>query len=306
VSLGISNIALSQTPEELDHARGQFQEALSLEVAGDYSSALTKLEQVAKVKLTPQVRYHLARCKEYLGRLTEALGDYRVAATEAREFELAEIPEFERALESLEARVPKLRIQLLGAATTAHVELDGVRIGTTVLNELIPVDPGLRSVVLVEANGASEPIQVQAVEGRIVEVQLRSRAVAPREVVEKKLVVSSGVPAWAYVSAGVGTVALASSVALFVVRGQALSDLDRECSNNICSESMRSTWERGKFASLAAPTALAVGVLGIGVAVWGFSSPVKVPAKTASGSRKAVISLNSSPEYVGVRLSGGF
>jgi hypothetical protein len=301
-------MASAQTTEELERARGQFQEALSLEVAGDFLSALTKLQQVAKVKLTPQVRYHLARCKEHLGRLTEALGDYRVAATEARELELSDLDEFERALVTLEARVPRLRLRLNGVSTTAYVELDGVRLGASVLGEPIPVDPGLRRIVLIESNVQVQTVNVEAVEGRSLEVQLQGRKSAPVVRRDVSMPVAAGPPAWAYVSAGVGTVAIASSIALFVVRNQAKSDLEKACPGNVCRnrEDMRSTLDRGKFASWAAPTAMAFGALGIGVAVWGFLPTHRGNEKKGQTRLGGNVSLATSPDFTGVRISGGF
>jgi hypothetical protein len=67
----------------LAEARVWFRDGLSLEAAGDWAGALTRFEQVAKVRFTPQVRFHVARCKEHLGRMTEALGDYRISEYEA-------------------------------------------------------------------------------------------------------------------------------------------------------------------------------------------------------------------------------
>jgi hypothetical protein len=305
----ISRIAFSQTSEELDRARIQFQEALSLEVAGDFSLALTKLQLVAKVKLTPQVRYHLARCKEHLGRLTEALGDYRVAATEARENNLEDVGEFDRALAELETRVPRIKLHLDSVSTNARVELDGVALGSAVLGDTIPVDPGIRRVTLQEASFPSRTIEVNAIEGRVVEVQLQGNVLAPKPEPEpeprRPPIKVESAPVWPYLAAGVGAVAVGTSIAFFVVRNHAISDLERECTNKVCPEELRSTWERGKFASWAAPTTLVIGLTSIGFSVWGFSSSSRrTIAERTSLQRR--ISVVSSSGYVGVRLSGGF
>src|SRR5262249_4863896 len=45
---------------ELDQARETYRTALALETAGDWAGALAKMRDVAAVKLTPQVRFHLA------------------------------------------------------------------------------------------------------------------------------------------------------------------------------------------------------------------------------------------------------
>ena len=75
VALGLAApAARAQSDEDLAQARVLFNEALSQETAGDWAGALEKMQKVSRVKLTPQVRYHLARCKEHLGRHTEALG----------------------------------------------------------------------------------------------------------------------------------------------------------------------------------------------------------------------------------------
>ncbi|MEZ4376632.1 MAG: hypothetical protein R3B07_37860, partial [Polyangiaceae bacterium] len=100
--------AVAQSKDDLAKARRLFRQGLSLEAAGDFAGALAKFDEVAKVKLTPQVRFHMGRCKEELGRLNEALGDYRLAEYEAREAGAKELPEISAAKEKLEARVPKL------------------------------------------------------------------------------------------------------------------------------------------------------------------------------------------------------
>ena len=73
----------------LEKARNLFRQGLSLEAAGNWAAALAKFQEVMKVKLTPQVRFHSARCSEQLGRLNEALGEYRLAEYEAGQQGLA-------------------------------------------------------------------------------------------------------------------------------------------------------------------------------------------------------------------------
>ena len=75
----------------IDRARAQFQQGLALETAGDWTGALDLFQQVALVKLTPQVRFHIGLCEEHLGHLVAALGDYELAAHEADEAKVAEV-----------------------------------------------------------------------------------------------------------------------------------------------------------------------------------------------------------------------
>src|ERR1051325_9094803 len=103
--------AAAQSQEELERARQQFRQGLRLEAAGDWAASLAKFVEVGKVKLTPQVRFHGARCNEQLGRLNEALGEYRLAEYEAGQQRLKELQAITQARQALESRVPKLLIK---------------------------------------------------------------------------------------------------------------------------------------------------------------------------------------------------
>lgn len=72
-----SSTAYAQT-ESVDvvRAREQFAGALKAEDAGRWEEARALFEQVAKVRETPQVRYHVATCLERLDRLVEAAREY--------------------------------------------------------------------------------------------------------------------------------------------------------------------------------------------------------------------------------------
>ena len=76
--------AAENSAEALKRAREQFGQALALQTAGDWAGALTLLKEVAAVKSTPQVRFNMALCEEKLGKLVAALGDYELAAADAR------------------------------------------------------------------------------------------------------------------------------------------------------------------------------------------------------------------------------
>lgn len=299
--------ALAQTTEELGVARGQFQEALSLEVAGDYPAALLKLQQVAQVKLTAQVRYHLARCKENLGRLTEALGDYRLATTEARQGAVPELEEFERALSALESRVPRIAFKLGEGVVSVPIELDGVPLVVRRDAPPLPVDPGVRRIVIGTAHTGSRVRYVGAVERQTIEIAVDNMPgpTAAREAPVKERP-SRRAPVRAYVAAGVGAVAIGTSVALFIVRKSAIDTLDSQCSNGVCSKDLSATADRGRFASWAAPTALGIGIGAAALAVWGFW-PTSSPAKQSSRpSALHGLSLATRRDFNGITLTCDF
>ncbi len=75
--------ALAEDTDELKQARAQFQQATELERAGNWAAALQRFREVGQVRMTPQVRFHIAVCEENLGRLVAALGGYELALAEA-------------------------------------------------------------------------------------------------------------------------------------------------------------------------------------------------------------------------------
>src|SRR5262245_59504464 len=83
LSLTAGSAAHAQQPSkaELDQARVLFQEAVALAAANNCAGALVKYKLVLKVKSTPQIAFNIAECEERLGKLVEALGNYRIAAS---------------------------------------------------------------------------------------------------------------------------------------------------------------------------------------------------------------------------------
>ena len=75
--------ARADAESELEAARKAFAAGIELEKAGDYEGALAKFEETSSVKMTPQVRFHVALCHEKLGRFVEAIEGYELAAKQA-------------------------------------------------------------------------------------------------------------------------------------------------------------------------------------------------------------------------------
>lgn len=265
----------AEATDDLERARAIFQDGLVLEVAGDWAAALARFQEVGQTRLTPQVRYHLARCKEHLGRLTEALGDYRVAEVEAQASGLVEVGEMQRARRDLEIRVPSLL--LLGddaAVAMLRVELDGILVGGAVLNQPMVINPGQHQLTLRSPTGAHRVALIVAEVGKRTEVDLRQydQNLVPRVDgvgADGEQSRRGASPIWPYFAMGTGVAAVAASVVLFIVRQQAKNDLEQNCAGSLCPERMQSVQRRGEAASIAAPVALGLGVTGIGLGTWG-------------------------------------
>lgn len=151
LTIGASGISLPRVAHaddavELNQARAKFQRALELKQAEDWGGALRLLRDVGQVKMTPQIRYHIATCEERLGQLVVALGGYEIALNQSQDMPAEFISEVETAIAELRERIPKVVIQRGAGAEAAVIELDQVALGTSSIGVEIPLDPGPHTV----------------------------------------------------------------------------------------------------------------------------------------------------------------
>jgi hypothetical protein len=138
--------ASAQDDEALREARGKFQKGLELEHAGDFGGALKLFRDVGQIKMTPQVRYHIATCEENLGQLVAALGGYELALAQSQDMHPDFINEVQGSIDELRARIPKLTIQRAEGSEAAQIQLDGVQLGQNSIGAETPVDPGPHTI----------------------------------------------------------------------------------------------------------------------------------------------------------------
>jgi hypothetical protein len=135
------------TEEEKAAARALFKEAQALEEKGDWEGALTKLEKVARVKMTPQVRFHIALCHEHLGRLVEAINGFEVAIQEAEAVGATDVTENAPGrAEALRKRVAHVVLNVSGKVRSSKIYIDEREVSVALAGTRIPVDPGLHRV----------------------------------------------------------------------------------------------------------------------------------------------------------------
>jgi len=293
-SVAVGGRANAQSAEDLDKARLAFRQGVSLEAANNWAAALVKFEEVGRVKLTPQVRFHTARCNEQLGRLNEALGGYRLAEYEAQQEGIPELSAITQARQALETRIPKLVIKRGKGAEVARVELDGVEIGEARIGQPVAVDPGPHQIVAKLPGDKQFEEDTTVKESETAEVNL----VAPPDLMETPSAPEThdeGVaPAEAarpaarhsvlpWVVGGVGVAALASGGVFFALRQGAKSDLDKGCNlpNNACPESLRDTQNKGELYNTLTMVSLGVGIVGVGAAAYLFIAQSHSSEKTA-------------------------
>jgi hypothetical protein len=264
--------AAAQDKKELSKARAQFQRAIELEQAGNYTSALETFRDVGQVRMTPQVRFHIATCEEKLGRLVTALGGYQLAFADADSVGDDFKGEVERAVTRLQASIPKLVIERGTGAEAAEIQLDGVALGASSVGVPVPLDPGPHAVTA-KAPGFlsfSRTVSIDENEQKRVEITLAPEPEEARvgfgpggegDKSNKKLV--------PYIIGGVGVASLIGSGVLFGLRQSTLSDLESKCGpdRSHCPNSAAGEVSNLGLYNVTAQIALGVGVVGVGTAV---------------------------------------
>ena len=175
VSATVSPQAFAEpNKEELSRARARFQQATELEQAGNWAAALQQFREVGQVRMTPQVRYHIALCEEKLGKLVAALGGFELALSEADSLGPDFRSEVEEKTNALRERIPKIILERGAGAAAATIELDGVALGASSVGVEVPLDPGPHQISA-RASGYeaySDTIDVAEKETKRVEVTL--------------------------------------------------------------------------------------------------------------------------------------
>jgi hypothetical protein len=273
-SLGLTSLphaAMAQEPaadtgaEALKKAREQFGQALALQTAGDWAGALTLLKEVAAVKATPQVRFNIALCEEKLGRLVAALGDYELAAADARAERADQVAEeVEARREALSQRIPKLTVKRGSGAEAASISLDGVSLGDQVIGTPMPADPGPHTV---EATAPGfkpfrKSLRVAEQQSETIEVVLEAEPTPPPSAAASPQAGGrSRVPG--YVIGGVGIASLVASGVFYGLRAGKISKLDDACQDRVCPPEMQSDIDQGKLYTTLANVTLAVGLAAV-------------------------------------------
>lgn len=216
-------------------AREAFHEALELEQARDWARALRKFREVGQVKMTPQVRFHVAWCEENLGRLVAALGGYELALADAEEVGPGFKTEVEEKIAALRQRIPKLVIVRGSGAGAATVELDGNELGASSIGIEVPTDPGPHSIVARAKGFADFETTVVLEEQTVQEVTLdleplpKTRAPEPAAPTTAKSAPPAPSRVGPLVLMGSGGGLLLGGATMFVLRWQKIEEMEDQC-----------------------------------------------------------------------------
>lgn len=279
---------------ELAEARTRFQQALALQSGGDWAGALALLDKVAAVAPTPQVRFNVALCQEKLGKLSAALGNYRIAATAARETKAADVEKQATAkVAEIEGRLPKLVVTRGANASAAAIVVDGTELGTAAIGAELPIDPGPHQIEA-RPRGGGKPtvVVVQIAEGekKAVVANLEEEIAAPAgpptaPPPAKAEDGSGGGPnALVYAGFGLAIVGVAVGSVTGILMFSKKSDLDAGCSaNKECPPDAHDDLSGAKtMATISTISFIAAGV-GVGIGVFGLvTKKSSAPATTGS------------------------
>lgn len=283
-----SAIAVAEpTEEELQKAKERFGEGLKHEESGDWQGALAAFQDVAKVKLTAQVRYKIAFSEEHLGHVLAAKKGYEEALELAqKDPEKAKdvLTEGPKRIAVVAPLVPRLTVSVVRAvdgASSARVLVDGKPLEPAQYGKAQEIEVGDHEVA-VELPGPPprvEPIEAVALgagDEKKVRVDLNAFAtdkpikpVKPPEMVEKQ---GSKVPA--IVVGSIGIAGLVTSGIFLGLREAAISEVRASCADpengTGCDPALAPRAEEGKTFTYVSASMLAVGVVGLGVgaALW--------------------------------------
>jgi hypothetical protein len=323
LAIGIAGIfavapASAQTPEELAKLRQVFGEGRALEGKNQWAEALEKFKQVASVKMTPQVRFHIALCEENLGKLVSAMRGFDLATEEAKQAGSSAVEVATNApprAEALRSRIAKVTLEVSGKLSTSKIYLDEVAVAPKDLGAEIPVDPGVSHVIEVrDANGKSsfkKEITLAEKASDKVEVPVDDReAPAPPPPTDQPPPPPPPSRVPVYVTGALGAAALAGAGVFFVLRANNISAIAQNCKDQVnytdCRPADADLVNTGKIYTGVADALLGVGIAGVGAAgvLFFVLQPKKQPAPQKASATVSAITV--VPTGTGIKVIGTF
>lgn len=309
-------------PKALAKARELYKDGLAREAAGKWEAALAAFKEVALVKSTPQVRYHIGYCAEKMGNYVDALGAYRLALHEAREVRAKDVEQASQdALSALEPKIPKLTLKRGEGATVADVTMDGTILGSSSIGSVMPANPGPHVIkaTAVGRDPFTAEFTLADAESKTVTIALDETKVAapvvvgptgPGPVTEEPEPPpkTSPLKIAGFVGVGLGVVGLAVGGIFAAKRGSAISELDSKCPTpQSCPASEQDTFNSGKSAATIATAGFIGGgaALGIGLILI-IAAPKKKAAPPKDPSTTASLSFGGPSGPLGASLFGRF
>ncbi len=321
--LGAAPAGAQDEEDPVKQARMMFHQGLELEQAGNWAGALRMFRDVSQVKMTPQVRFHIALCEENLGKLIAALGGYELALAEADSVGESFRVEVEEKIAAVRSRIPKLVIERGDGADAAKVELDGVLLGSSSIGVDVPVDPGPHVVTATApgfedfsttidlAEETTQTVTLTLAETEVAPVEEEPVEEEPEPPPEKKF------PIVPVSLIGGGGVLLLGSGAMLLMRSVALNDFRSLCPGDLCppksqlsdadQDEIEKSRSRVATYGVLSPVLAVAGVGAAGVGVFLLVRESKADREEAhAGSTRVMVTPELGPERLGLTMHGRF
>ena len=309
--------------KDLEAARKNFMDGIDLENQGQWKDAKEKFDEVAKVRMTPEVRFHIALCEEHMGLLVEALRDFETAESDAKEEGKAavmkEAPEHANAIKP---RIPKLKVKAPSDVDGMTLTLDGNAIDPKHEDET-PVNPGTHKIEASAEGRQSFSSDVTLAEGesKTIVVKLPKTDSGEEKPAEEPKPKEPETPQpteshrkvspLTWVAFGVGAVGLAGATIFYLKRNSIKSDLDGKCNADLhCPASSQDDIDSGKSATTMANVFGVVGLVGIGAGIYLLlSAPKEETAEAPKEDTSAKVHIvpgAPGANYGGLAITGSF
>ena len=300
-----------------------YQEGKAAAKNKDWAVACAKFKESHAREPAPGTLLNLGDCEEQRGQFTQAIADFETAARLCKPGDERADYARQRSF-ALERRAPKLTLRLHPSTPTGTVvERDGVAVATTQIGTPILVDPGEHALVVRAPGRAEMRGTVRLVEGETREIELTpgmpitngtstptkdARPDGARSRTETTPGAAMGegrdgsLRTVAYVSLGVGAVALGVGVLGGILTMSAKSTADQHCPAQGCDADGLSAESRGKTWSTVGTVGFVVGGVGLATGVGLLLFAPKTAARPATGG----LAITPTASGAQVRWAGTF
>jgi hypothetical protein len=307
--------ASAPSKKDLEAAKKAFFEGIDFEEKKEWGKALERFEAVAKVRMTPQVRFHIALCKENLGLLIEAIHDFELAENDAKAEKVdtvaKEAPEHAAAIKP---KIPKLVFKVPANVDGLSVTLDGNPIDPKGGEEML-VNPGKHKVEATAEKRHPFAYEVTLEVGDTKKVDIKVPPLAEEQPPPKDEEPpppppppARKVPTSAIVAGSVGIVALAGAGFFALKRSSIKSELDAQCTGTppTCPADKQDAIDSGKTYTTLTNVFMVVGVIGVGAGVVLWATAPKKEAPQAPAASLRIVPSAPGANVAGLSLSGAF
>jgi hypothetical protein len=264
-----------------------FKEGLTQEKKGDWKAARDAFQTAVDKNDSPDARLHLARAEGHLGHLTESNDAYK-AVLDSKTAPPATKAAAKKEQQAVAERIPKLTVKV-PAGFSGTVRIDKVELTASTFGQPIEVNPGTRTV-FAEAEGFekfSKSVVLNDRANEVVEVTLVAAPKAAGSDSAVKVDTNDGSTRrlLGYISLGVGGAGLIAGTAFGFAARSTRNELRSSCVDNLCSESQRDTYDRGKMQADIATVGFIVAGVGVGA---GVVLLLTAPSKKETATKTAI------------------